>query len=58
MLTTALVMCGCPPRRLVHRPGPGVSVWTLRLAEVIIAASADSMSESLLEDLIGNAGTR
>ncbi len=57
MLTTALVMCGCPPRRLVHRPALGYPSGRYG-SQKFHRRECRLDAESLLEDLIGNAGTR
>jgi len=57
MLTTALVIQGCPPRRLVHRPALGYPSGRYG-SQKFHRRECRIDAESLLEDLIGSAGTR
>jgi transketolase len=57
MLTTALVMQDCPPRRLVHRPALGYPSGRYG-SQKFHRRECRIDAESVLEDLIGSAGTR
>jgi transketolase len=57
LLTTALVMQGCPPRRLVHRPALGYPSGRYG-SQKFHRRECRIDAESVLEDLIGSAGPR
>lgn len=57
MLTTALVTCGCPPRRLVHRPALGYPSGRYG-SQKFHRRECRLDAESLLDDLIGSASGR
>jgi transketolase len=56
-LTTALVTCGCPPRRLVHRPALGYPSGRYG-SQKFHRRESRLDAASLLEDLTGSGGQR